>query len=75
MVLFATCAVVLVIGGVGIWVRGLHRTSAAPLPWTNVTFSRFATHGGIPFRVAISPDGGALIYKDSLQGLLATAAG
>jgi Tol biopolymer transport system component/DNA-binding winged helix-turn-helix (wHTH) protein len=68
VVLFTTCALVLAIVGVGLWVRGLHRASAAPQPWTNVTPRRFATHGGIPFRVAISPDGKSLVYDQRING-------
>jgi Tol biopolymer transport system component/DNA-binding winged helix-turn-helix (wHTH) protein len=67
-VLVAICASVLVIGGVSFLMRGLHGTTAAPLPWTNVTLHRFVTHGGVPFRVTISPDGKSLVYRQRLNG-------
>ncbi|HEU5237726.1 MAG TPA: winged helix-turn-helix domain-containing protein [Pyrinomonadaceae bacterium] len=68
VLLGVTCAIVLAIAGIGIWVKVMHRTSAAPLPWSHVTINRFATHGGVPFRVAISPDGKSLVYDQSLKG-------
>ena len=68
VLLGVTCAIVLAIAGIGIWVRVIHRTSAAPLPWAHVTVNRFATHGGVPFRVAISPDGKSLVYDQDVQG-------
>jgi Tol biopolymer transport system component/DNA-binding winged helix-turn-helix (wHTH) protein len=62
------CAAVLALAGLGLWVRGLHRTAAGPPPWTNVRLSRFVTQGGVPFRVAISPDGKSLVYRQRING-------
>ena len=53
-------AAILVVAGGGLWWRTLHGT--APLPWTNLTMRRFAVHGGVPFRVAISPDAKTIAY-------------
>jgi eukaryotic-like serine/threonine-protein kinase len=66
--LFTVSMVVLAIGGLTIWVRDLRNASAAPLPWTNVAPRRFATQGGVPFRVAISPDGKSLVYRQRFNG-------
>jgi len=68
VLLLATTFVVLTIGVVGFWARGVHRTSATPMPWTRVTLKRFDTHGGVPFRVAISPDGKSLVYAQTIKG-------
>jgi Tol biopolymer transport system component/DNA-binding winged helix-turn-helix (wHTH) protein len=65
---FAACVAVLTIGGASFWVWELHNASAAALPWTNVTPRRFATQGGVPFRVAISPDGKSLAYRQRVNG-------
>jgi Tol biopolymer transport system component/DNA-binding winged helix-turn-helix (wHTH) protein len=66
--LCAIAGLVLTIGG-GYWLRGnLLRASTSPLPWTNVTPRRFVTHGGVPFRVAISPDGKSLVYVQRTKG-------
>jgi len=61
LLLTITAGAVLAIGSVSLWLT-LHRTSAAPLRWMNVSFRRFTTREGIPFRVAISPDGKSLVY-------------
>jgi Tol biopolymer transport system component/DNA-binding winged helix-turn-helix (wHTH) protein len=69
--LFTMCAVVLAIAGVGFWMGApwsLLRTASAPLPWTNMTLHRFATQGGVPFRVAISPDGKSIVYRQRTNG-------
>jgi Tol biopolymer transport system component/DNA-binding winged helix-turn-helix (wHTH) protein len=68
VLLLMTFAVVLAIGSVGFWVRGRHRTSIAPLAWSNVTLHRFVTQGGIPYRVAISSDGKSLVYLQRING-------
>jgi Tol biopolymer transport system component/DNA-binding winged helix-turn-helix (wHTH) protein len=68
VLLLATTFIVLTIGAVGFWVRGFHRASATPMPWTKMTLKRFATHGGVPFRVAISPDGKSLVYAQTVKG-------
>ena len=68
VLLFVMCGVVLALAGVGLWVRGRHRASAGRLPWTNVRLSRFVTQGGVPFRVAISPDGKSLVYRQRING-------
>src|SRR5262249_44073857 len=67
VLLSAVCVAVLAVAGVSIWVRGFHR-AAPPLPWSNVTMRRFATQGGVPFRVAISPDGNSLVYRQVVGG-------
>jgi Tol biopolymer transport system component/DNA-binding winged helix-turn-helix (wHTH) protein len=67
VLLLVICGVVLALAGVGLWVRGLHRGSA-PHPWTNVRLSRFVTQGGVPFRVAISPDGKSVVYRQRING-------
>jgi Tol biopolymer transport system component/DNA-binding winged helix-turn-helix (wHTH) protein len=61
LLLSATALVVLTIAGVGLWTK-LHRVAAAPLPWSNITIRRFAVNGGVPYRVAISPDGKSIAY-------------
>src|SRR5262249_40837798 len=66
VLLLITFAAVLAIGGVGLWVRGRHRTAAVPLAWTNVTLHRFVAQGGVPYRVAISPDGKSLVYRQRI---------
>jgi Tol biopolymer transport system component len=66
VLLLAICMLVLA-ASISTW-WGLHRTSAGPLPWTNVTLNRFATHGGVPFRAAISPDGKSLVYRQRING-------
>ncbi len=58
-------AIVMVLGG-GLWLRNLHGT--APLPWNNVTMSRFAVHGGVPYRVAIAPDAKSIAYVQRVNG-------
>ena len=68
LILLAMCSLVLVIAGVAVVSRSLRRTAAAALPWSNVTFRRFDTHGGVPFRVAISPDGKSLVYNQRING-------
>jgi Tol biopolymer transport system component/DNA-binding winged helix-turn-helix (wHTH) protein len=69
LILCAMGLVLAVIAGSGLWLRGsLHRASAAPLPWANVTPRRFVTNGGVPFRVAISPDGKSLVYAQRTKG-------
>lgn len=61
-------AMVLAVGVGGFWLEWTRRATSAPLPWTNVTVHRFAAHGGVPFRVAISPDGKSLVYTQRLNG-------
>jgi Tol biopolymer transport system component/DNA-binding winged helix-turn-helix (wHTH) protein len=56
--------IVAVLGG-GLWLRSYHGT--APLPWSSVTMRRFAVHGGVPFRVAISPDAKSIAYVQHLH--------
>src|SRR5262249_757154 len=34
----------------------------------NVTMRRFAVHGGVPFRVAVSPDGKSIAYVQHIKG-------
>jgi len=69
LILCAMGLLLVVIAGSGLWLRGsLHRASAAPLPWATVTPRRFVTHGGVPFRVAISPDGKSLVYVQRTKG-------
>jgi Tol biopolymer transport system component/DNA-binding winged helix-turn-helix (wHTH) protein len=59
---------VVAVGGVSLWFRARHRASAAPLGWSNVTLHRFVTQGGVPYRVAISPDGKSLVYRQRING-------
>jgi len=66
--LLMTLAMVLAIGGVGLWVRARHRASTALFGWSNVTLHRFVTQGGVPYRVAISPDGKSLVYRQRING-------
>ena len=68
VLLFVMCGAVLALAGVGLGLRWLHRSSAAPLPWTNVKLGRFVTQGGVPYRVAISPDGKSLVYRQRING-------
>ncbi|HYW74725.1 MAG TPA: winged helix-turn-helix domain-containing protein [Pyrinomonadaceae bacterium] len=68
VVLLMTLAFVLAIAGIGLWVKGRHRNPTAPLAWSHVTLHRFVTQGGIPYRVAISPDGKSLIYRQRING-------
>jgi Tol biopolymer transport system component/DNA-binding winged helix-turn-helix (wHTH) protein len=67
VLLLGLCAVILGLGGVGLWMRA-HRTSAAPLRWSKVSQRRFVTQGGIPYRVAISPDGKSVVYRQRING-------
>ncbi|HSS18812.1 MAG TPA: winged helix-turn-helix domain-containing protein [Pyrinomonadaceae bacterium] len=66
LILLITCSAVLAIAGLSVWTRTLNHTSAAPLPWARVAISRFATQGGVPFRVAISPDGKSVVYRQRI---------
>jgi Tol biopolymer transport system component/DNA-binding winged helix-turn-helix (wHTH) protein len=66
--LYAAAAVVAIAGaGMSMRFNG-HRASAAPLPWSNVTVRRFTTQGGVPYRVAISPDGKSQVYRQRING-------
>src|SRR5262249_8967081 len=60
-------AIVLLAGG-GLWLRSLRGNPSAPLPWSNISMRRFAVHGGVPFRVAISPDGKSIAYAQQIKG-------
>lgn len=44
-----------------------HRAAGLKLPQQQMTLRRFATHGGVPYGVAISPDGKSLVYKQSIN--------
>ena len=68
VLLMGLCGLVLAIAGVSLWMRALHRASAAPLRWTKVSSHRFVTQGGVPFRVAISPDGKSVVYRQRING-------
>src|SRR5262249_42354133 len=50
------------------WTRSHARANAGALAWQNVTMRRFATQGGVPFRVALSPDGKSLVYRQRING-------
>lgn len=55
----------------GFWLFRLWRsrnTHTPPVPWQRVTQRRFATPGGVPFRVAISPDGESLVFRQRAKG-------
>ncbi|MDQ3650434.1 MAG: winged helix-turn-helix domain-containing protein [Acidobacteriota bacterium] len=43
------------------------RAAGAPPPPQQMTLRRFATHGGVPYRVAISPDGKSLVYQQRIN--------
>jgi Tol biopolymer transport system component/DNA-binding winged helix-turn-helix (wHTH) protein len=60
-------AIVLLATG-GLWLRVLRGNPAALPPWSNFTTRRFAVHGGVPFRVAISPDGKSIAYVQFVKG-------
>jgi Tol biopolymer transport system component/DNA-binding winged helix-turn-helix (wHTH) protein len=60
--------IVLAVAVGGFWLEWTRRATSAPLPWTKVTMRRFAAHGGVPFRAAISPDGKSLVYAQRLNG-------
>lgn len=62
LLLCVMAGVILMMAGGFLLRRNLIGASASPLPWSNVTPRRFVTHGGVPFRVAISPDGKSLVY-------------
>ena len=51
----------------GIWLRRSALHASTPLPWANVTMRRFTTRNGVPFRVAISPDGKSLVYMQHIN--------
>src|SRR5262245_10321109 len=68
VLLLITFVAVLAIGSAAFWVRWRHRTSAARPAWSNVTLHRFVTQGGVPYRVAISPDGKSLVYRQRIKG-------
>src|ERR1044072_8955335 len=61
LLLSATALAVLAIAGVGLRTR-LHRVAAGAVPWSNITIRRFAVNGGVPYRVAVSPDGNSIAY-------------
>ncbi len=51
-----------------LWLKSSLLRASAPLPWTNVTMHRFTTNGGVPFRVAVSPDGKSIAYVQRVNG-------
>jgi Tol biopolymer transport system component/DNA-binding winged helix-turn-helix (wHTH) protein len=51
----------------GLWLRSSALHASAPLPWANVAIRRFTTRNGLPFRVAISPDGKSLVYMQHIN--------
>ncbi|HYW69823.1 MAG TPA: winged helix-turn-helix domain-containing protein [Pyrinomonadaceae bacterium] len=51
----------------GLWLRRSVLRAATPLPWANLTMRRFTTRNGVPFRVAISPDGKSLVYMQHIN--------
>jgi len=64
--LLATVAIAIVLlAGGALWRRS---SRAAALPWSNITMRRFAAHGGVPFRVAISPDAKSIAYVQRVGG-------
>src|SRR5262245_18585506 len=68
VLLFIAFAAALAIGSTVLWMRARHRISAAPPAWTRVTSQRFVAQGGVPYRVAISPDGKSLVYRQRIKG-------
>src|SRR5215831_10029036 len=60
-------AFVLILAIGGLWLRRSALHASAPLPWANVTMRRFTTRNGLPFRVAISPDGKSLVYSQQIN--------
>lgn len=69
-VLFLSGALILaLLGAVGaIWLyQSRTRSRQAPAS-PGMTLRRFTTYGGVPFRVAISPDGKTLVYWQRIKG-------
>ena len=61
----------LFLGAAGFWVyrsRTQNRQAAASFPRQQITMHRFTTTGGVPYRVAISPDGKSLVYAQLIKG-------
>ena len=58
----------LVAGGAFWFFRNHTRGSIASLSPQKTTLRRFSAHGGVPFRVAISPDGKTLVYWQRIKG-------
>lgn len=68
LLLATLVAFALIIAAGSFWIHGsFYRASVVPPPWSNVTPRRFATHG-VPFRVAISPDGKSIAYRQRING-------
>jgi len=68
LLLCLMAGVILIMGGGFLLRRNLIGASTSSLPWSSVTPHRFVTHGGVPFRVAISPDGRSLVYVQRTKG-------
>jgi Tol biopolymer transport system component len=67
--LVLTLLLIAVAGG-GTW---LYRTwsrahASGTAPWPQVALHRFATHGGVPYRTVIAPNGKSLAYVQRLNG-------
>jgi Tol biopolymer transport system component len=70
----AMCALLLTVTSGTVWLllssgqdRGQAR-AATPRRDRQMTLRRFTTHGGVPLRVAISPDGKSLVYQQRMNG-------
>lgn len=61
----------LFLGGMAFWVYQSRKQTGqltASFPRQQITMRRFTTTGGVPARVAISPDGKSLVYQQLING-------
>jgi Tol biopolymer transport system component len=58
----------LLVAGGAFWLSRNHtrQLTSSPSP-QKMTLRRFSAHGGVPFRVAISPDGKTLVYRQRIK--------
>ena len=70
--IIALLSILLVAVGAGsVWLfqsRTQPRQTVASTPPPQITARRFTTAGGVPYRVAISPDGKSLVYLQRIKG-------
>lgn len=68
VVLLLASALTVVLVAVGVtWVYQSRTRSKASASSTSMSLRRFTTHGGVPYRVAISPDGKSLVYWQKIN--------